>query len=88
MVPMGFYYNSGQDPEEDGGWRETIAIILVVFRILAKPLGFLLGAILALVVIIWLFSLTPILGLGAIGAVIVALVLRGVWEAKHPPELS
>jgi type III secretory pathway component EscU len=85
---MGFYYNSGQDPQdEDGGWRETFAIILVVFRILAKPLGFMLGAIIGLVMIIWLFSITPLLGLGALAAVVLAIVLRGVWEAKHPPEL-
>lgn len=86
---MGFYYNSGQDPQdEEGGWRETLAIIFVVFRILAKPMGFLLGAIIGLVFIVWLFSITPLLGLGAIAALVLALILRGVWEARHPPELQ
>jgi uncharacterized protein (DUF2062 family) len=46
-----------------------------------------LGAIIGLVMIIWLFSITPLLGLGALAAVVLAIVLRGVWEAKHPPEL-
>ena len=84
---MGFYYNSGKEPEPEGGWRETIAIILVVFRILAKPLGFIVGSILGLVLIIWLFAVSPVLGLLAIGAIIAAIVARGIWEAKHPPEL-
>jgi hypothetical protein len=84
---MGFYYNSGQEPEPEGGWRETIAIILVVFRILAKPLAFIVGSILALVLIIWLFAVSPLLGLLAIATVVAAIVGRGIWEAKHPPEL-
>ena len=84
---MGFYYDSGKDPDEEGGWRETIAIIFVVFRILAKPLSFMLAVVLGLVLIIWLFTLTPLLGLAAIGVVVAGVILRGVWEAKHPPEL-
>ncbi|MDZ7728427.1 MAG: hypothetical protein U5Q44_09720 [Dehalococcoidia bacterium] len=46
---MGFYYGSS-DPggEEPGGWKETFAIILVVFKVLALPLGILLGASMAL----------------------------------------
>jgi type III secretory pathway component EscU len=84
---MGFYHNQGQEPEPEDGWRETLAIIFVVFRILAKPLGFIIGSILGLVLIVWLFAVSPILGLLAIAAIIGAIVARGVWEAKHPPEL-
>jgi type III secretory pathway component EscU len=84
---MGSYYNSGGQPEDEGGWRETLAIIFVVFRVLAKPLGFIIGAVFGLVFIIWLFTLTPLLGGAAVAAVIAALVARGFWEAKHPPEL-
>lgn len=85
---MGFYYNSGQGPdEEEGGWRETFAIILVVFRILAKPLGILFGVILGLVLVFWLFAIHVLAGLAAVALIILAVVARGVWEARHPPEI-
>jgi hypothetical protein len=84
---MGFYYGPGQEPEPEGGWRETLAIILVVFRILAKPLAFIVGAMLALVLVIWLFAVNPLFGLGAVAVIVGAIVARGIWEAKHPPEI-
>ena len=89
-VAMGFYYDSGQpspDDDKGGGFRETIAIIWVVFRVLAMPLGVLLGIVLALFGLFWLFTITPFLGVGVIGLGIAALIIRGIWEARHPPEL-
>ena len=87
---MGFYYSSNNNdgPEDKpGGFKETIQIIWVVFRILALPLGVLLGVILAFVLIFWLFTLTAYLGLAAIAAIVIAVVARGVWEARHPPKI-
>lgn len=87
---MGFYYGPS-DPgggDEPGGWKETFAIILVVFRVLALPLGILLGALLALFATIWLFTIHMLLGAGVIALGLGALVARGIWEAKHPPEIS
>lgn len=86
---MGLYYGSPPPPRDDkpGGFRETITIIWVVFQVLALPMGLLLGVVLGFVLLFYLFSLSPFLGLGAIAAIIIALVARGVWEAKHPPEL-
>jgi hypothetical protein len=36
----------------------------------------------------WLFVINGWLGLGALAVVAAALVARGVWEAKHPPDLG
>ncbi|MGH2633017.1 MAG: hypothetical protein ACRDG3_06370 [Tepidiformaceae bacterium] len=86
---MGFYYGSGQPPEDDGsgGFREVVEIIWVVLRMLAIPLGVLLGIVVGLALIFWLFTVNPLLGLGAILLIIAAVVARGVWEAKHPPDI-
>lgn len=88
---MGFYYGpSGKPPKEDpppGSWRETVAIIVVVFKTLALPLGLLFGAVFGLVLVIYAFTISPWLGLGLILLGVGALVARGIWEAKHPPEL-
>ncbi len=86
---VGFYYGSSQPPDDggSGGLRETLAIIWVVFRVLALPLGILFGVVLGFAFILWLFSISAFLGLGAIGVVVAAIVARGVWEARHPPDL-
>lgn len=86
---MGFYYGPGQPPEDDGqgGFREIVQIVWIVLRMLALPLGVLLGVILGLALIFWLFTVATLLGLAAILAIVAAVVARGVWEAKHPPDL-
>lgn len=87
---MGFYYGSGSPPPEDhsGGFRETLAIIWVVFRVLSVPIGILMGVVVAFVALFYLFSLSPIAGFATLGLLIAALVGFGVWESKHPPELK
>jgi len=87
---MGFYYSQGKPPPDDGkpgGFRETVTIIWVVFKLLALPVGALMGMLLGLMLLFYAFALSPILGFGLVGLGILALVARGVWEAKHPPEL-
>jgi hypothetical protein len=88
---MAFYYGSGDsnNPKDEppGGFRETIALIWVVFRVLALPVGALLGVVFAFVLLFWLFSVTPYLGLSAVALLVGALLARGIWEAKHPPEI-
>ncbi|MBN9491867.1 hypothetical protein J0H33_00765 [bacterium] len=86
---MGFYYSSGNEPPEDDkpGFLETLQIIWVVFRVLAVPLGMIIGVLLGLVLLFWLFTVNTFFGLGFIAIIILALVARGVWEARHPPDL-
>lgn len=86
---MGFYYSSGEpDGDEEGSFREVLAIMLAIARILAVPFAVLIGLTIAIAAIVWLFVIHAALGLGAIGLIAVALVARGVWEAKHPPQLT
>jgi len=86
---VGFYYGSSKPPKEDepGGFKETLLIIWVVFQALALPLGILFGGIAYLVLLFVLFATNPFLGLGGILLLVGALVARGIWEAKHPPDI-
>jgi len=89
---MGFYYGPGgeKSPQEDppkGSWGDTFAIIFAVFKTLALPLGLLFGAIFGLLFLLYLFTVSAWLGLGLILLGVLGLVARGIWEAKHPPEL-
>lgn len=87
---MGFYYGSGEPPKKgspEGSWRETITIILVVFKTLALPLGLLFGAIFGLILLIYAFTVSGWLGLALLALIVGAVVARGIWEAKHPPEI-
>jgi len=88
---MGFYYNSGEPPPDEdkpAGFREMLTIIWAAFSVLAVPLALLLGVFAVLVAVIWLFTIHPLAGLGSIVVIVAAIVARGVWEAKHPPDLS
>ncbi|HMS59187.1 MAG TPA: hypothetical protein PKA49_10075 [Tepidiformaceae bacterium] len=87
---MGFYYGSGQPPQDEekgGGLREVLAITLVVFRVLALPLGILLGGMFYLFLVFWLFTIHVLLGFAGIGLVVAVVLGRGIWELKHPPEI-
>ena len=86
---MGFYYGPSTPPDDEkpGGFREVLSITWAVFQALALPLGMLFGAIAALLLLFWFFTITPLLGLAGIAAIVLAFVARGVWEAKHPPEI-
>jgi hypothetical protein len=87
---MGFYYGSNEPPKKEpseGSWRETLSIIFVVFKTLALPLGILFGAVMGLVGLIYAFTVSGWLGLAILLIIVGAVVARGVWEAKHPPEL-
>jgi len=86
---VGFYYGSGQPPDDDksGGFRDVFIIVWVVLRMVAVPIGALLAIIVGLVFIVWLFTVSGFLGLGAILLIVAAVVARGIWEAKHPPDL-
>lgn len=87
---MGFYYGSSQPPDDEppGGFKETVAIILAVFRVLAIPLGILFGGIFALAALFYIFAFSKLAGLAVLLLIVIALVARGIWEARHPPELQ
>ena len=86
---MGFYYNSGAPPEKEksGGLKEVMLITWVVFKTLALPLGVLFGGVALLLTLFFLFTFSPLAGLGGILLIIGAILARGVWEWRHPPDI-
>ena len=84
---MGFYYNSGgPSPEEkQGSLKEVVLITWVVLKMLALPMAILFGGVAVLVGLFYLFSLSSLAGVSAIGVVLLAVLARGVWEWRHPP---
>lgn len=88
---MGFYYGSsgGHEPDDKpGGFKEAMFITWAVFRALALPLGLLFGGLGYLVLLFFLFTMSPWAGLTGILVVVAAIAARGVWEARHPPHLE
>jgi hypothetical protein len=86
---MGFYYGSNQPPDDNksGGFKETLMIIWAVFTVLALPFGLMFAGIAYLLIAFLLFTANVLLGFAWIALLVLAFVARGVWEAKHPPDL-
>ena len=90
MAAMGFYYNPNSEPPDEeppGTFKEAAVITWVVFRALALPLALLIGAVIGIFAIFWLFFIQPLIVVGLIVIGVVALIARGIWEARHPPQL-
>ncbi len=87
---MGFYYGSSQPPPDDdkGSFKEAFLITLAVFRVLALPLGVMLGGGAYIVFVFYMFSISAIAGYGALSLVLVALAAIWAWEKTHPPALK
>ncbi|MCS7294297.1 MAG: hypothetical protein RMK15_06320, partial [Chloroflexota bacterium] len=79
---MGFYHGRGSEPPP-GSWRETFAIIGIVFRTLALPLAILFGTIGGLFLLFWLFAISPLAALGAVILGLGGLAARALWEWRH-----
>jgi hypothetical protein len=87
---MGFYYGPGTPPDDgkdEGTLKEAFLITWTVFKILALPVGILLGGVMYLVLIFVMFDLHPAAGLGTLVLPFAAVVARAIWERKHPPVL-
>jgi len=86
---MSFYYDPGNQPDDDnddeGSLREALAITFVVFKVLAIPVAIMFGAVASLILLFVLFSIHVLLGFGALALIAVAIGVRGIWEWKHPP---
>jgi hypothetical protein len=83
---MGFYYGSSQPPppeKEPGGCMETLIISRAVFGILAVPLGIIVGAILGLVLLLWLFSVHVLLGFVGLALIGGGVALYARWERRR-----
>lgn len=84
---MGFYVGGPGTEPPPGSWRETSAVIWIVFRTLALPLAILFGAVAVLFLLFWLFTVQPLAVVALVGLAILALLAGAAWEWRHPPEL-
>lgn len=82
---MGFYHGSSEPPpeKEPGGCRDVLLLTRVVFGVLFWPMAVLLGAVLGLVLIFYLFSVYWGLGLLGIAVLIAGIVFYARWERAH-----
>ena len=85
---VGFYYGSGQPPRRRLRWysrnhRDPLGRATMVRR----PARRVAGSHHRAAFIFWLFTINGFLGLAAILVIIAPVVARGVWEAKHPPDI-
>lgn len=86
---MSFYYDDGQpDDENDGGFREVVAVLVAMLQLLAVPFAILFGIALIVGFIIWLFTVHSGFGLGALALLALVLIGRVWWELRHPPNLK
>jgi hypothetical protein len=83
MGDMGFYHGPSQPPpseKEPGGCMEVLVISRAVFAVLAVPMLVLLGIIVTIVALGFLFSVHWALGLLGIAAIGGLAVLYARWE--------
>lgn len=83
---MGFYYGSGTPPPEDDdkvGFREVVSLIFAMFKVLSVPFAIIMGGLLVVLALFWLFTVNLLLGYAAMGLGIGALILRAIWESKQ-----
>lgn len=83
-LSMAFYQGPSQPPEEEPrGCRDVLILTRAAFGVLLVPLGILVGALLALVLIIYLFSRFWLLGVGGLAVVGFGIYLYARWEQHH-----
>ena len=85
---MGFYYGPSTPPEnekEPGGCLEALILTRAAFGALALPLAILFGSVLGLVLVFYLFSVHPLLGVAGLVGLALAVALYARWERGRFP---
>jgi hypothetical protein len=79
---MGFYYGNSQPPKEKepGGCRDVLVLTRVVFGVLFWPLAVMIGVIIGLVLVIYLWSIFWLLGVLALVLIGAGVGLYAHWE--------
>lgn len=82
---MGYYSgSSGSSPgEEKQGCRDVLLLTRAAFGVLLVPLGILAGVLLAIVLIVTLFSHSLLLGFVGLGVLGVGIFCYARWEQRH-----
>lgn len=84
---MGFYHGPSTPPpeKEPGGCMEALILTRAAFGALALPLLILFGAVAGLLVVFYLFTIHPLLGLFGIVAIVLLVALYARWERNRFP---
>lgn len=85
---MGFYYGPSTTPEpekEPGGCMEALILTKAAFGALVIPVAVLLGALVAIVLLFYSFSVHWLLGILYLGVIGVAVWLYSRWERRKFP---
>lgn len=83
---MGFYYGGSEPPKEEkerSGCRDVFLLTRAAFGILLLPMAILLGAVGGIGLLIFLFSLSWLLGLFGIAVLAGVIYLYARWERGH-----
>jgi hypothetical protein len=82
---MGFYYGPSKQPEEKepGGCLEALILTRAAFGALALPLGILFGSVIGLVLVFYLFSVHPLLGVLGLVGLVMSVAVYARWERSR-----
>ena len=80
-------YQQQKPQREPGGCLEVWVLTRAAFGVLFWPLAALIGFVLAVVLVLFLFTVHPALALIPVAAIAIALYLFARWEQRrfHPP---
>ena len=73
--------------KEPSGCFHTLVITRIIIQILFVPLALVAGGITAVLLFFYALTVNPLLGLGALVLIGVALYFLGRWEARRVPEV-
>ena len=80
-----------QEPKEPSGCMQTLIITRVIFSMLAVPIGIIAGALFALMVTFYAYTVSPAVALIPLGAGVLGITALARWEKARidretPPE--
>jgi uncharacterized membrane protein len=83
-------YHQQEPQQEPHGCLEVWVLTRAAFGVLLWPLLALIGFVLAVVLVLYLFTVHPALALIPVAAIAVALYLFARWEQRHfrPPGMG
>ena len=83
-------YHQQEPQQEPHGCLEVWVLTRAAFGVLFWPLLALIGFVLAVVLVLYLFTVHPALALIPVAAIAVALYLFARWEQRHfrPPGMG
>jgi hypothetical protein len=86
---MSFYYGPSSPPPDDEDdekfrFRDAAGLVFALFKVLVVPFTIILGGLIVLGTLFWLFTVNLALGYVVLAVGLSALIARAVWDSKHP----